>query len=114
MEQTDLSSSSSVLVTGNAAVFIRVLALDASRAVISGARPGGQDRPHVSGPPPAERHRPVQRGQELLITMGSAQRVQLSQVASQASAARGGSAGEKRLGDRPESAERLFSSRLRP
>ena len=35
MEQAFRSSSSSVLITGNAAVFIRVRALDASRAVIS-------------------------------------------------------------------------------
>ena len=35
MEHADRSSSSSVLATGNAAAFIRVRALEASRAVIS-------------------------------------------------------------------------------
>ena len=35
MEHADRSSSSRVLITGNAAVFIRVRALEASRAVIS-------------------------------------------------------------------------------
>ncbi len=49
---------------------------------------GGQDRPDVGGPPPAERDRPVQRGEELLVAVGGAQRVQLGQVGAEPGAAR--------------------------
>ena len=198
MEQADRSSSSRVLITGNAAVFIRVRALEASRAVISasirvrssssgahrwvfavtsssgaswriaaslsrrspaarsgasggaaaavmtarrwrsrpaagpgrragpGQRvpgPGGdrrapapaaEDGPHVGGAPPAERHRPVQRGQERLLAVGGAQRVQLGQLGPSRVLPGRGSAGDERLGDRAERAERLLRRGLRP
>ena len=71
----------------------------------SASRAGGQDGPHVGGAQPAERDRPVQRGERSLLAVGGAQRVQLGQLGSQPGVTGRGGAGDERLGDRAERAE---------
>ena len=74
---------------------------------------GGEDGPHVGGPPPAERDRPVQRGEERLLAVGGAQGVQLGQLGAQPGVAGRGGAGDERLRGRAERAERLLRRGLR-
>ena len=81
---------------------------------LRGTGPGGEDGPHVRGAPPAERDRPVQRGEERLIAVGGAQRVQPGQLAAQPGGPRRRGAGDERLGDRPERAELLLCRSLGP
>ena len=76
--------------------------------------PGGQDGPHVRGPPPAKRHRPVQGIKERPLAVGRAQRVQLGQLRPQPGVPGRGGAGDERPGDRPQAAELLLCRGLRP
>ena len=67
----------------------------------------------------AARHRPnatarLSAAREHLLAVGGAQGVQLGQLRSQPGVPGRGGAGDERLGDRPERAERLLRGRLRP
>ena len=76
---------------------------------------GGQDGPHVGGAPPAERDRPVQRGQERLLAVGGAQRVQLGQLAGPAGCCPAAAAPVMNASATgPERAELLLRRGLRP
>ena len=66
---------------------------------------GGEDGAHVGGAPPAERDRPAQRGDERVVAVRGAQRVQLGQLGAEPGVAGRGGAGDERLRGRAERAE---------
>lgn len=60
---------------------------------------GGQDRPDIRGPPPAERHRPLECGDQRLGAVGGVQPQDVGGLGAQLGDPGRGGAGEEFLGD---------------